>query len=258
MHAIGGFVGREDRPASWRVLCLRTFTLRKEAESSHRLTSPCAPNKKGRAVEAANVHALIWEPIGFQAAPGTAVDEQRKLRITSAAIWEAEAPRLSGSRTSGFFFQSLSGATMRKLLITVRASTVLDYDSTSVVVVFDSVSPRTVKELSRRMANFCNRSAILAKVVGGVTPLGFVIASCVCSSNFGESRHGFGKASNGEGFFWATASRGVVRCVWKQAARSEWATADGYVVATIFYDLGLIDAAARTRFPLRQLRLLAH
>ena len=59
---------------------------------------------------------------------------------------------------------------------------------------------------------------------------------------------------------------GVERCVWEQAAWSKWATADGHAVATILYDLlkafdhvayqKLIDAAAPTRFPVRQLTLL--
>ena len=30
---------------------------------------------------------------------------------------------------------------------------------------------------------------------------------------------------------------GVERCVWEQAAWSEWVTADGHAVATILYDL---------------------
>ena len=34
------------------------------------------------------------------------------------------------------------------------------------------------------------------------------------------------------GFFWATVGRGVERCVWEQAAWSEWATPDGHAVAT--------------------------
>ena len=63
------------------------------------------------------------------------------------------------------------------------------------------------------------------------------------------------EARNTEGFFWATQARGVERCVWEQAAWSEWATADGHAAATILYDLleafdqvayqKLIDAAVR-------------
>ena len=74
------------------------------------------------------------------------------------------------------------------------------------------------------------------------------------------------EASNGETFCWATDARGVERCVWEQAAWSEWATRDGHAVATILYDLPkafdhvahqqLNDAAVRTRFPVRQLKLL--
>ena len=74
------------------------------------------------------------------------------------------------------------------------------------------------------------------------------------------------EAKNTEGFFWATQARGVERCVWEQAAWSKWATADGHAVATILYDLlkafdhvayhKLIDAAVRTHFPVRQLKLL--
>ena len=74
------------------------------------------------------------------------------------------------------------------------------------------------------------------------------------------------EARNTEGIFWATQARGVERCVWEQAAWSEWATADGHVVATILHDLlkaidhvayqKLTDAAVRTRFPMRQLKLL--
>ena len=50
------------------------------------------------------------------------------------------------------------------------------------------------------------------------------------------------------------------------AAWSQWTTADGHAVATILYDLlgafghvayhKLIDAAVRTHFPVRQLKLL--
>ena len=67
------------------------------------------------------------------------------------------------------------------------------------------------------------------------------------------------EATNTEGLFWATQD-------WEEAAWSEWATADGHAVATVLYDLlkafdhvayqKLIDAEVRTRFPLRQLKLL--
>ena len=45
------------------------------------------------------------------------------------------------------------------------------------------------------------------------------------------------EAQNTEGFFWATQARGVEKCVWEQAACSEWATADGHAAATILCDL---------------------
>ena len=71
------------------------------------------------------------------------------------------------------------------------------------------------------------------------------------------------EASNTEGFLRATHERGVERCVWEQAAWGEWATADGQAVNTILHDLlkavdhvayqKLIDAAVRTRLPVRQL-----
>ena len=74
------------------------------------------------------------------------------------------------------------------------------------------------------------------------------------------------EARNIVGIFWATQARGVERCVWEQAAWSEWATVDGHAVATIlrdpvkaFYHVAyqkLVDAAVRTRFPMRQLKLL--
>ena len=74
------------------------------------------------------------------------------------------------------------------------------------------------------------------------------------------------EARNTEGPFWATQARGVDRCVWEQAGRSEWATADGHAVATILYCLlkafdhvayhKLIDGAVRTNFPVGQLNLL--
>ena len=65
------------------------------------------------------------------------------------------------------------------------------------------------------------------------------------------------EARNTEGFFWATQAPGLERCVWEQAAWSEWATADGHAVATILCaHLKLVDAEVRTRFPMRQLKLL--
>ena len=68
------------------------------------------------------------------------------------------------------------------------------------------------------------------------------------------------EASNAEGFLWATNARGVERCVWEQAAWSEWATADGHVDLLNAFDhvayQKLIDAAVRALFPIRQLELL--
>ena len=53
--------------------------------------------------------------------------------------------------------------------------------------------------------------------------------SCACSALGCVQRRGC--------FFLATAGRGVARCVWEQAAWSEWATADEHAVASILYDL---------------------
>ena len=92
----------------------------------------------------------------------------------------------------------------------------------------------------------------------------FAIMSVQCKRRRIEAK--MWKARNTSGFFWATQARGVERCVWEQAAWGVWATADGHAVATILYDQlkvfghvayrKLIDAAVRTRFPVRQLELL--
>ena len=96
----------------------------------------------------------------------------------------------------------------------------------------------------------------IAKAEGSSLPSASCSPSCACSALGCVQRRGV--------FFWATAGRGVARCVWEQAAWSEWATADEHAVASILYDLlkafdhvayqRLIDAAVRTSFPLRQLR----
>ena len=105
--------------------------------------------------------------------------------------------------------------------------------------------------------NLCNRIVFISKAAGGVRPIGllFAIVRTQCKLRRIEAK------------MWeATQARGVERCVWEQAAWSEWATADGHAVATILRDLlkafdhvayrKLIDAAGRTRFPMRQLKLL--
>ena len=112
----------------------------------------------------------------------------------------------------------------------------------------------------------CNRIVFIAKTTGGVRPIGllFAIVRVQCRLRRFEAK--LWEAAISDGFFWATHARGVERCVWEQAAWSEWSSAGGHAVATILYDLlkafdhvayqKLIDAAVRTRFPMRQLKLL--
>ena len=102
--------------------------------------------------------------------------------------------------------------------------------------------------------------------MGRVRPIGllFAIVRVQCELQRIEAK--MWEARNTEGLFWATQARGVERCVWEQATWSELATADGHAVATILNDLlkafdhvayhKLIDAAVRTHFPVRQLKLL--
>ena len=105
----------------------------------------------------------------------------------------------------------------------------------------------------------------IAKAAGGARPIGLLFAIVRVQRRPRRIEGKVWEASNSDGFFRATHTRGVERCVWEQAAWSEWATADGHAVATIFYDLlkvfdhvayQKVDAAVRTRFPLRQLKLL--
>ena len=154
---------------------------------------------------------------------------------------------------------------MRRVLTSFRAVTGL---------VYDVAPPRTLNELPdqgldsprslRASANgltclFGSFSLRRRREVYG--PSGSCLPSCVCSASFGESRPRCGRPGITEGIFWATQARGVERCVWEQAAWSEWATADvarGSMLRAfdhVAYQK-LIDAAVRTRFSMRQLKLL--
>ena len=86
--------------------------------------------------------------------------------------------------------------------------------------------------------DLCNRIVFRSKAAGGVRPIGllFVIVRVQCKLRRIESE--VCEHSSTDGFFCATHARDVERCVWEQAARSEWAT------------------TVRTRFPVRQLMLL--
>ena len=225
---------------------------------------------------AAKVHQLIREPIGFQAARGNIVDEQLKLRAEWAAIWHADAhtPELVWPDGGEAPFHQPSTDAMRRILNTFLAATGLGYDV---------LSPRALNELpdqgiealidlimlieeKAEWPDLCSRIVFIAKASGGVRPIGLLFAVVRVQCRLRRIEAQLWEASNSEGFFWATRARGVERCVWEQAAWSEWATADGHAVATILYDLlkafdhvayqKLIDAAVRTRFPMRQLKLL--
>ena len=147
---------------------------------------------------------------------------------------------------------------------------------------YDAVPPRALNELadqgtealidlimlieqSAGTPNFCNRIVFIAKAAGGVRPIRALFRhrtrAVQASSHRGK---GVGGLQHG-GFLLATHAPSVERCVWEQAAWSEWATADGHAVDTILNDLikafdhvacqKLNDAAVRTRFPVGQLRL---
>ena len=67
---------------------------------------------------AANVHQLIRQPTGFQAARGNTVDEQLKLRETWAAIWRANTagPALTLPEDEGPSFHRPTTDAMRRIL----------------------------------------------------------------------------------------------------------------------------------------------
>ena len=175
-------------------------------------------------------------------------------------------PALAWPEDNGPLFHRLSTDAMRRVLTSFRAVTGPGYAA---------VPPRTLNELPDQgiealidlimlterkceWRNLCNRSVFIA---GAAV---FVIVRIQCKLRRVEAK--MWEARNTEGVFWATLARGVERSLWEQAARSEWATADGHPVATILHDLPkafdhvayqkLIDAALRTRFPVRQLELL--
>ena len=116
---------------------------------------------------------------------------------------------------------------------------------------YDAVPPRTLPdqgiealidlimliESKCEWPNLCNRTIFIAKAAGGVRPIGllFAIVRIQCKLRRIEAK--MWEARNTEGIFWATQARDVERCVWEQAAWSEWATADGHAVATILSDL---------------------
>ena len=114
--------------------------------------------------------------------------------------------------------------------------------------------------------NQCNQILFIAKAAGGVRPIGLLFAIMRVQCKLRRIEAKMWEATNTEGFFWGTQARGVERCVWEQAAWSEWAPADGHAVAAIFYDLlkafdhvayqKLIIAAVRTRSPVRPLQQL--
>ena len=60
-------------------------------------------------------------------------------------------------------------------------------------------------------------------------PLASCSPMCACGADYGGSMPITAMVASGHG--WARR-----RCVWEQAAWSEWATADGHAVANIFYD----------------------
>ena len=88
--------------------------------------------------------------------------------------------------------------------------------------------------------NLCNRIVFIAKAAGGVRLVGLLFATVRVQCKLWRIEAKIWEARNTEGFFWATQARGVDRCVWEQAAWSEWATADGHAVATILYELSIM------------------
>ena len=128
------------------------------------------------------------------------------------------------------------------------------------------IDPIMLIEEEVEWRTLCNRIVFIAKAAGGVRPIKLVFAIVRVQCKLRRIEDKMWEARNTEGRFWATQAGGVERCVWEQAARSEWATADGHAAATILNDLlkasdhvtyhKLIDTAVRTRFPVRQLLLL--
>ena len=203
---------------------------------------------------AAKVHHLIREPIGFQAARGNAVDEQLKLLA---------GPALTLPEDDGPLFHWPSKDAMRRILRSFRAVTGLRYDA---------VPKRALNfimfiEETCEWPNLCNRIVFIAKAAGAVRPIGLLSAIVREQCKLRRIEAEVWEASTAEGFFWATHARGVEPCVWEQAACSEWSKADGHAVASILlqdplkaFDHGKyqksIDAEVRTRFQVRQLKLL--
>ena len=173
--------------------------------------------------------------IGFQTARGNAVDEQLKLRDTWAAFWRANDVEHVFPRGHGLGYVAVPPRTLNEL------------PDQGIGALIDLIM---LIEYMCEWPNLCNRIVFIAKAVGGVRPIGllFAIMRVQCKLR-------------------ATQVHDVERCVWEeQAAWSGWATADGHAAATILCDLlkafdhvayqKLIDAAVRTRFPVRQLKLL--
>ena len=218
---------------------------------------------------AAKLHCLIQQPIGFQAARWNAVDEQLNLRETWAAIWRAN--------TRGLFHRPTIDA-MHRILRPFRAVTGLGYDA---------VPPRALNELPDQLIealiDLIMRIEQKMRVVQplqslrldtegsrrGAThrpPLRHRTRAVQASSHRGQ---GVGGLQHG-GFLLghARAGRRALSSVVSGSRPSgvHGSAADGHAVATILCDLlkafdhvahqKLIDAAVRTRFPVRQLKLL--
>ena len=198
------------------------------------------------------MHQLIREPVGFQAARRNAVDEQLMLRETWAAIWRANTlgSMLTLPKDDRPLFHRPSTGARRWILSSFRAVTGLGYDAAPL---------RVLNELPDQGIEALVDLTMLIEQKGEMARL-----RVQCKLRRFEAE--VWEPSNAEGFLWATHARGDERCVCEQAAWSDWVAADGHAVATFFHDLlnafghvayqKLIDAAVRTRFPVRQLKLL--
>ena len=190
---------------------------------------------------------MVRQPIGFQAARGSAVDEQLKLRETWAAIWRADTP---GPADDGSLFHRPTTDATRRILGSLGAVTGLGYDA---------VPPRAFNELPDQgiealiglimlverkceWPNLCNRTVFIAKAAGTARPIGLLFA--IIEEKVWEARVSFGPHTR-------------VALSVALGSKQPGVKADGHAVATILHDLlkafdhvayqKLIDAAVRTR-----------
>ena len=133
---------------------------------------------------AAKVPQLTREPIGFQAARGSAVDEHLKLRDASTAVWRVNTVEPARPEDDRPLLHRPSVGAMRRVLTSFCAVTGLGYDA---------VPPRALNKspdqgiealidlimLIEEICDWptlCNRIVFIAKAAGGVRLNGLLFA----------------------------------------------------------------------------------